>query len=74
MVYKLIGIWKDVETGKKILISRIHTSHSQIRVKPACKMHTRKKPKTTGLKRCGSIGRSCLERLQTVILEGTRPS
>lgn len=45
MRHKLIDIWKDVKTGKKLLISRIHTSHPQIRVKPACEMHTRKNPK-----------------------------
>lgn len=45
MRYKLIDIWKDVETEKKIVISRIHTSRPLIRVNPACKMHTRKKAK-----------------------------
>lgn len=46
MRHKLIGAWKDVETGKKILISRIYPSHQQIRARlTACKMHIRTKPK-----------------------------
>lgn len=51
MRHKLIDFWKDVETGKKILISRIHTSHPQIRVKPACEMYTTKKPQNNWTKK-----------------------